>query len=445
MILVPGDDWCAALNAAAPGDTITLSAGDYEGPCTINQGGEAGQPITLKAEDPQHLPHIVYTGRSDNVLNVQASHLVISGLVFGPTQADIDAIKIKSGSDIIVENSLFEEIGGISISANSADGGDQVVRGCTFSNLQATALYFGCHDGSCTQSNVLIEGNVFDGVQSTAVGYAMEIKLDSSATIRHNAIRDTKGPGIEIYGSSDLAVSSTVEGNIVWGGASGAIEIGGGPALVRNNIVIASQGGGIFSYDYGARGLVHGVHILGNTAIAEAGEGFVLQSWQAGQDLEFSNNVVYAVGGQAALPERLSDGSMVGNLSCGNDCFVDAANLNLWPSPQSPLIDAGGVSGEDEIDFCGNPRDASPDIGVFEDNGTAGPGVYHFGPIADYACPSLPTADDSGLLEDSAAATVDKSDGCGCVSAQGAGGGFWLGLGLWVSFSRTSGPNRKRR
>lgn len=445
MILVPGDDWCAAINAAAPGDTITLSAGDYDGPCTMNQGGEEGRPITLKAEDPQHLPHIVYTGHSDNVINVQASHLVISGLAFGPTQADIDAIKIKSGSDITVENSLFEEIGGISISANSMDGSDQVVRGCTFRNLQATALYFGCHDGSCVQRNVQIEENVFDGVQSTAVGYAMEIKLDSSATIRHNAIRDTKGPGIEIYGSSDQAVQSTVEGNIVWGGASGAIEIGGGPAFVRNNIVIASQGGGIFSYDYGARGLVHGVHIVGNTAIADVGEGFVLQSWQTGQDLEFVNNVVYAAGGQASLPDALSDGSMVGNLSCGEDCFVDAANLNLWPTSQSPLIDAGHIHEEDEIDFCGNLRDASPDIGVFEANGTAGPGAYSFGPIAAYVCPGLPSTDDSGLWEESAVATTDKSEGCGCVSAQGVGGGFWLGLGLWVSFSRTSGPNRKRR
>ena len=45
----------------------------------------------------------------------------------------------------------------------------------------------------------------------------------------------------------------------------------GGPAIVRNNIVVGSVGGGIVSYDYGGRGLVHGVHIVGNTVIGDGG------------------------------------------------------------------------------------------------------------------------------------------------------------------------------
>ncbi len=412
--LAPGDDWCGALRAAAPMDTILLAPGEYAGPCTIDHGGTEGAPVTIAAADPDAPPHIVYTGTSSNVIDVLASDVTLRGLAFGPTEANIDAVKIKDGSRVAVEDSVFTGIGGISVSANSADGANNAVLACTFTDLNATALYFGCHDGSCVQTDVRIEDNTFDGVTSDAVGYALEIKLDSWGMVARNSIRDTKGPGIEIYGSSDPSgegsVPSVVEQNLVWGGASGAIEIGGGPAIVRNNIVVGSVGGGIVSYDYGGRGLVHGVHIVGNTAIGDGGAAIAASGWSAGADLELWGNAVYARSGGSALPAEVSGVPMASNLECGDGCFVDAATLDLWPAPEGGLVDAAEPAAEPLVDdFCGRSRDGSPDIGALERSGGEDPGALGFGPYADFDC-ALSWGDTAGTDEDAV------GGGCGCAS-----------------------------
>ncbi|MDP2305474.1 MAG: right-handed parallel beta-helix repeat-containing protein [Pseudomonadota bacterium] len=412
--VTPGDDWCGAIRAAAPGDTVTLAPGDYAGPCTIDHGGTEGAPVVVAAQDPAAPPHIVYTGASSNVIDVLVSDVTLRGLAFGPTQADIDAVKIKAGSRVTVEDCTFSEVGGISVSANSADGDANAVLGCAFLDLQATGLYFGCHDGTCVQSQVRIEDNVFDGVTSSAVGYALEIKLDSWGTVARNAIRNTKGPGIEIYGSRDGSVTSMVEQNLVYGGESGAIEIGGGPAIVRNNIVIGAGGGGIVSYDYGGRGLVSGVHIVGNTAIGEGGPAFSTSGWQAGADLELRDNAGLQRDGGAALPDAIEGIPMDGNVTCGAACFVDAEALDLWPAPEGELVDAAvPTEASLETDFCGRPRGDAPDVGAFEASAGADPGALAFGAWADRAC----GADDSGGDDSGDTGVTPVAAGCGCAAS----------------------------
>ena len=50
-------------------------------------------------------------------------------------------------------------------------------------------MYLGCHDGmtACTAGDVLVEGNLVDGVTSPAVGYALEIKLEERRAAREKS------------------------------------------------------------------------------------------------------------------------------------------------------------------------------------------------------------------------------------------------------------------
>lgn len=450
----PADDWCDAIRSAAPGDTVALSAGEFAGPCTIDHGGAEGAPVRVTAQDPDSPPLISYAGTSSNVIDVLVSDVTLSGLTFGPTNPDIDAIKIKAGSRVTIEGCTFTGTGGISVAANSTDGDANAVLGCTFTDLQATGLYFGCHDGTCKQTDVRIEDNVFDGVTSTAVGYAMELKLDSWGIVARNAIRDTKGPGIEIYGSSDGSVYTTVEQNLVFGGASGAIEIGGGPAIVRNNIVVGSTGGGIVSYDYGGRGLVRAVKIIGNTAIGEGAAAFSISGWTQGADLDLQDNAGLQRGNGVALPASIPGIPMEGNVECGPACFVDEASLDLWPAEGGGLIDMGVTPSAALVtDFCGQPRSGAPDVGAFEwvadgTSGGSGPGPIAFGAWSTFACDT--GGDGTGGPDDSGD-VLSASGGCGCSSSRsssgswsGSAGGLLAGLGSVVSAMarRRAGPAR---
>lgn len=455
MDLSPGDPWCATLAAAAPGDVLRLAPGEYDGPCTLSVGGAPDLPVTLEAADATDRPHIVYDGATSNVLDVLASHVVLRGLSFGPTRADIDAIKIKSGSFITVEDCFFTGVGGISVSANSADGEGLVLRGNELRDVEATGFYLGCHDGasSCTQADVRVEDNLIDGVTSPDVGYGLEIKLDSWGTVRRNVVRGTKGPGIEIYGSSDPSRVTVVEANLVIGSrTSGALEVGGGPVLVRNNLVVAGTGGGIVSYDYGGRGLVSGIHLLGNTAVGDGA--FSVSGWTPGQDLEMTSNAA-----DRPMPTAVDGIPMAGNVACADAqaCWMDAANLDFWPVAGGPLLDGGG-SPQDahtlDEDFCGQARTAPPDAGALERTGDGGPGPLPVDFASTFACPvDDPPPQDSASGHDTGGddgkAGSTPGGPCGCAApvspAKRRGGLAALALVGVLAALRGRGPTRLRR
>ena len=248
---------------SSPGEELLLQPGDHAGPCTVTRSGVPGAPLVIRAKDPARPPRIVYADRATNVLNIRASHVLVRGLEFGPTQADVDAIRIHSGNDVTVEDCRFVELGGIAIVANSQSLRGLTVRRNEVLRSKGTAMYFGCHDGTaCVLSELLIEQNYIGGVTAAdaAIGYGIQVKLNSTGTIADNVIVDTKGPGIMVYGARDPSLLSVVERNFVSGSrTSSAIVIGGGPVVLRNNITIASAEAGIGLEDYGRRGLLRGI------------------------------------------------------------------------------------------------------------------------------------------------------------------------------------------
>lgn len=452
-VVAPGEDWCDVVNAAAPGDTVVLQAGEHAGPCTITTSGTDGAPVSLRGEDPADPPQIVYTGASSNVIDVLADHVSITGLAFGPTRPDIDGIKIKSGSWITVEGNTFTGMGGIAVSANAADSTGITILRNRFTDLQATGMYLGCHDGaaSCVAADLRIEGNVIDGVTSDDVGYGLEIKKDSWGVVQDNVIHDTQGPGIEVFGSEDAAAASRVDGNLVVRARNNAsIEVGGPYVTVTNNVVIGGGDGGINVYPYWDS--VHDVVISGNTVVGE-GAPAVRVSDRA-TAIRLTDNAGYQEVGDGPFPAATVELSLAGNVACSapEDCWVDGVAWDFGPVDGSALTTAGTAVAELTVDFCGRARGAVPTVGALEVGHPGEPGPLGIDFKSSFSCgegpgdsgttdsgPTDPGTTDSGPTDTSSPTDSDgpglddtgtggSKPACGCASG-GAGSG-WLGLTL---------------
>jgi hypothetical protein len=134
------------------------------------------------------------------------------------------------------------------------------------SEANATAMYFGCHDGiTCQISDLVVERNFIRGVDALdpEIGYGIQFKLNTTGRISDNVIVDTKGPGIMVYGSTDVRRASIIERNFVTGSRqSSGVLVGGGPARIRNNIVSRNFHGGLTLQDYGDRRLLRDITVI---------------------------------------------------------------------------------------------------------------------------------------------------------------------------------------
>lgn len=371
----PDADLCPEINALSPGGELLLRPGEYFGPCVIRQGGTPGAPSVIRAKDPTRRPRIVYGGRSANVLEVRASHLVLSGLEIGPTERDVDAIRIFGARDIVVEDCEFIGLGGIAVVANYSDVHGLIVRRNQIRDSEATAMYFGCHDGiGCTVSGLVVEANYIRRVRAPdpEIGYGIQIKLNSIGIVRDNVVLDTKGPGIMVYGSREMLGASVIERNIVSGSLKTAgIVVGGGPAIVRNNVTIDSAGPGILLHDYAQRGLLRGVVIVHNTAYGNQGGGIVL-----GEDglrgAVILNNAVQARSGTPALPASQAGLRVGGNVVCATAfCFTSPEAHDFSPLLGGLLVGAavrilGGEAVLPAEDLFGASRGQPANVGAIE-------------------------------------------------------------------------------
>jgi len=260
--------------------------------------------------------------------------------------------------------------------ANSASGRGLAVRRNVIRNSGATAMYFGCHDGiSCALSDLLVERNFIHTVRAPdpEIGYGIQVKLNSVAVVRDNVIADTKGPGIMVYGARDVTAVSLVERNVVTGslGSSG-IVVGGGPAIVRNNIAVANREAGIALEDYSRRGLLRGIAVTHNTVVGNRGGGITVPDTGL-RDTAVINNA--ASGWAAPLPGAQVGLRLAGNIDCSlRPCFATPEILDFSPVPAGGLVAAGVVRGDHWApadDFFGAPRAMPPTVGAVER--TAGP------------------------------------------------------------------------
>lgn len=369
----PEADLCSQINNLPPGTELVLAPGDYTGPCTIRNGGAPGAPIVIRGRDLAQRPRIVYGGRRSNIIDVRADHVTIRGLAFGPTERNVDGIRIFGREGITVEDCEFSGLGGIAVVANHFSNRGLVVRRNTVRDSDATAMYFGCHDGlSCAVTDFVIEENHIQTVRAPdpEIGYGIQVKLNSHGVVRANVVLDTKGPGIMLYGATDHGRPALVEGNTVVGSQrSSGIVIGGGPMVVRNNIALGNTMGGIAIEDYGRRGLLRGVVVAHNTLYRNGIAGIMVPP--AGLiDVGVINNAAQAKPGGAALPEPQPGLRLIGNVDCGPlACFVDGESHDFSPMPGGPLSSTAAVlvgPWVPALDFFGAPRAIPSSVGAVE-------------------------------------------------------------------------------
>ncbi|MEO8191870.1 MAG: FG-GAP-like repeat-containing protein [Acidobacteriota bacterium] len=382
-VVTPASAWCGVVNSAGPGDTILFAAGSYPGTCAVTVSGAAGAPVTLRSQSsaPADRAVLAYAGSANNIIDVYGSFLVFRWLTFGPTAAGagVNPIKLRSSMQgVVIDQNVFQGTD-IAVAANSSGSTyqDISVTNNLLTNLQSTGLYFGCHDGvSCHALNILIRGNLIDTVQpGDGVGYGLEIKLNSWATIIENTIYNAQGPGIDVYGSNRGDPASLVERNYVEGSKTDAgINVSGGPAVVRNNILVGNQYNGIWAQDYGGRGLQQNVWIVNNTVLGNQTGGIQVSNWQAGAGNVLAFNAVAPLAGTPAFtPAAPVADAVLGNVSCSPAaaCFdqPNTSPWDLWPAAGGPLIGAAGNGLEPwraANDFLCVARGSAADAGAMQ-------------------------------------------------------------------------------
>src|SRR5215813_2922811 len=369
----PGTDLCSVVNSLPEGEELVLLPGDYQGPCAIRRGGSAGHPLVVRGADPTHRPRIVYGGVAANVIEVRASHVTLRGLEFGPTQQDVDAVRVFNGDGVTVEECHFTQVGGIAVVANHSSIRGLVVRRNVIRDSTATAMYFGCHDGDgCVVSGLVVEGNFIQGVTAPEpqIGYGIQFKLNSFGQIRSNVVMNTKGPGIMVYGTRHGTNLNVVERNVTIGSrnASG-IVVGGGTAIVRNNIAASNEGAGIELLDYKNRGLLRTILVANNTVYGNRAGGITAPETGLSA-VSIVNNATEAHGGTHPYPMPRRGLRVAGNVDCTDVlCFADAGHYNFSPGLGS-LLTGAGISlkevGMPREDFFGVPRGKPLGVGAID-------------------------------------------------------------------------------
>jgi hypothetical protein len=175
-------------------------------------------------------------------------------------------------------------------------------------------------------------------------------------------IHNAQGPAIHIFGSTTDGSVSVVERNyLVDSRVNNTLEIGGGPAVVRNNIVSGNPNYALYVYDYGSRGITRDVQVVGNTFDGQVG--LASSVWQAGIGQEFQDNAT-----TVSPIEPTSGIPMDGNVFCEGSCWTG----DYWPI-DGGLLTASGVSTDLDDDFCGTARTDPPHVGALQRSGLTGP------------------------------------------------------------------------
>jgi hypothetical protein len=277
--------------------------------------------------------------------------------------------------NIRIEGNTFGGVGNVAVSANAGSTADLTIVGNVFLNLENTAVYIGCHDGSCTSTNLRFERNYINGVrapEANAIGYGIEVKLNSWGVIRDNTIVRTKGPPIMTYGSNRGDPASLIEGNYVEGSRQdGGIVIGGGPAIVRNNIAVGNAYGGISIQNYGRRNLLSRVWVVHNTVMNNRDSGINVADWTANGDNVVAYNAILPIASTPAIRVARPGGIIAGNVAAAASDFVDATvgPYDLWPAAGGTLLDAvpgSAAPWHAADDFMGADRGERPDVGAME-------------------------------------------------------------------------------
>ncbi len=332
VIAVPADHATiqAALNAAAPGDTIEVDSGTYAEKLVFPSSGSPGLPITLTAAPLAPTKPVLdgTTVSGDNMILIDTkSHVRLIGfeIVNNLGVNDGSGVRILgSGTDIEIRANEIHEIRG------------QHAMGITVYATEPTAI-----------SDLVIDGNeIHDCDPATSEAVALNGNVDGFE-VTNNTIRDVDNIGlVMIGGETDIQPSSTLVAR---------------NGLVRGNTVIrarSSYGGGFAAGIYvdGGRDIV-----IENNVVTESDLGIEIGAENTGlvaTNVVVRNNLLYrndkagiAFGGYAESVGRANDNVFRGNTLYDNnrlptgegEIWIQFGSGNLV---ENNIVVAGGPSGE---------------------------------------------------------------------------------------------------
>lgn len=397
----------AAIVAARPGDTILLGAGTYHEFIRTIRNGLPGAPITVRAE---HAPRSAVITAPGTVLQVDHSFFVAENLVFDAAYArrtavsvsDLvtslvlrgvevrrssrDCVDIGAAVDVLIDDSLIHHC------LNAANGRTDAhgvvagaVRGLT---IRGTEIH--SFSGDAVQLNrtgtgvaagwndVLIEGcrlwlaplaEAANGFPEGAVTgeNALDTKVAATSPRATITIRDTQAWGfgggmIRVQAAFNLKehIDAIVDGVTVW----------------NSNIAFRLRGSS--PGQEGARVRIQNT-VIHDVAVGIRYEDDIreLRVWNT----TFGSGVARAFADVSSAPVRpdVRNAAVLGrelpseaahdsNLAVAAQAFVDAIAGDYRPAAASPLVDAGMMIGEVELDRARmiRPQGRTHDVGAYE-------------------------------------------------------------------------------
>jgi len=214
------------VDAAAPGDVVTLAAGEYEGPVVI------GKTLTIRGQDGARVS-VTGGGADDAVIDIRAANVALQGLDIRQNRRG-EATAVAVGAEGAKLEELNIETGGYGIRLREAD--DATIRANRIVRIgTGTASGSGSGEaGAARTSNGIdlfgshgatIEGNEIDGMKD-----GVYLENSHRAVVRDNRVYRSR------YGIHCMYTNETrIVGNVGEGNVTGAMVMGVSDALVQDN------------------------------------------------------------------------------------------------------------------------------------------------------------------------------------------------------------------
>jgi len=441
--LNPGGSFESAAEALNAGDTLIVHAGTYaeSGRVAITVRGTQAQPVIIQAAAGEARPLITRSGGAvENTIDiVGATWLTIRNLEI--TGSVGDGVNMSGNPSYITLENL--EIHDILVGINFRSSMHHITaRRNQIYNTADTGegMYVGCHDGSCVVSESLIEGNWIHHTADSDQGDGIEIKKGShSNVIRDNVIHDTFYPCIILYGTQGNP-PNIVEGNVMWNCADAGIQVAA-DAVIRNNIIIPGDGGGLSSQSNNGVSPAN-LSIVNNTFIGGS-PCLRMNGWSGSPGMVFANNAVYcpsadfAIGSLAGVtltgnvvdevPPGFTAGSYTPGRTQAQD-FVNPGARNFYPTATAPLLGTANGGQQPVDDFNGTARQGTADAGAYVRTAASNPG-WAVGPgfKGESMTPAAPavslTASPASIDYQGSAQLAWSSAGAQSCSAEGSWSG----------------------
>jgi hypothetical protein len=421
----------AAINAAVPGDVVSVAPGLYlenlalksgvsvvgagAGLTTVDGGGLSWTATLLNCDASTRLQGFTLTnGRQQVGAGVFVSGgapVVTLNRITGNTAV---SSRLSQGGGIALQNSAAAVSDNL-ISNNQADfgGGVQIAGGSPLiTRNQITGNVAGEQGGGIAlqDSQALVSDNL---IVSNSADYGAGLEIRGGAPlITHNQINGNvavwNGGGLEARSTSTSA-SLLISGNSLFNNTAlyggGVKLLTTGPAIVTNNLITGNTAAGTAAYTSYGGGIdvvYSSVHVTNNTIVgnkADIGGGAAVASF--GIDVQsVSNNVFYDNTGSVdsgGLDVDSDSAQVLNNIffsNLHNDCggtvldpCSNPSNLFLDPrlvdprrsdyrlQPGSPAIDSGALDGAPADDYRGQQR---PLDGNHDGVATVDRGAYEF-------------------------------------------------------------------